>query len=69
MGMKTYEISWTETLNKGENIKAGSLEEAFELAKNQYFDGDVNMDKNSFVNVEIMAVDPKTGKTIKDEFE
>lgn len=67
--MKTFEVSWTETLNRCKEIKAGSLEEAFDIAKDQYFDGEVDMDKNSFVRVEIMAVDPKTGKSKKDEFE
>lgn len=67
--MKTFEVSWTETLNRCEIIKAKSLEEAFKLAKDRYFDGDVNMDKNSFVGVEIIAVNQKTGETIKDVFE
>lgn len=64
-----FELSWTETLNRCETVEAESLEEAFKLAKDMYFDGDVNMDKNSFVNVEIMAVDPKTGMSIKNEYE
>ena len=67
--MKTFEVSWTETLNLCKEIKAKSLEEAFNIAKDLYFDEEVNMDKNSFVSVEIIAVDPKTGKSKKDEFE
>ena len=33
-----------------------------------YFDGGADMNKNSFVSVEIIAVNQKTGETIKDEF-
>lgn len=64
-----FEISWTETLNRCETLEAESLEEAFKSAKDKYFDGNINMDKNSFVGVEIVAVNQKTGEAMKDDFE
>ena len=50
--MKTYYISITETLNKIVEVQAESSEEALRKAEDAYYNGEIVLDSEDFVDTD-----------------
>lgn len=50
--MKTFYISVTETLNKIIEVHAESSEEALQKAEDAYYNGEIVLDSENFVNTD-----------------
>ena len=50
--MKTYYISVTETLNKIVEVQAESSEEALRKAEDAYYNGEIVLDSEDFVDTD-----------------
>ena len=50
--MKTYYVSITETLNKIVEVHAEDSSEALQKAEDAYYNGEIELDHNDFVDTE-----------------
>lgn len=51
-----YKIEFTETLQKTISIEAKSEEEAIQLAKEEYYKGNIVLDDTNFIDVDIELI-------------
>ena len=54
--MKNYTIEITETLQKQVTVKANSREEAIQKVRKEYFDCDIILDSNDYIDTEFQYI-------------
>lgn len=54
--MKNYTIEITETLQKQVTVKANSREEAIQKVRKKYFDCDIILDSNNYIDTEFQYI-------------
>lgn len=54
--MKNYTIEITETLQKQVTVKANSREEAIQKVQKEYFDCDIILDSNDYIDTEFQYI-------------
>lgn len=54
--MKKYTIEITETLQKQVTVKANSREEAIQKVRKEYFDCDIILDSNDYIDTEFQYI-------------
>ena len=65
---KTYTVEWTEILSKTATVKADSLEEALELAKQDYINEEVVLGADDFSYGSIIAKDTQSDSQLEWNF-
>ena len=57
--MEIFKIEMTETLQKAIEVSASSLDEAVEIIKNKYNNGEIVLDSNDYIDTVIEEYDNK----------
>lgn len=57
--MEIFKIEITETLQKVIEVSASSLDEALEIIKNKYNNGEIVLDSNDYIDTVIEEYDNK----------
>ena len=57
--MEIFKIEITETLQKAIEVSASSLDEALEIIKNKYNNGEIVLDSNDYIDTVIEEYDNK----------
>lgn len=60
--MKTFRVIIEETISQAFNIKAETIEDAIEIARNDYRNGFLIVDNGNLVESNLMAEDEETNK-------